>query len=350
MKILCIGDPHIKDDEIPQAEIMIEEIIKKAKEIKPDLIVLLGDTLHTFVTVKLGPLKLAEHLFYELSLIALTYNLIGNHDRVNNKDFLSPYHPFVFAKGIKNLINVWKVEVLKIKGFVFVFVPYVSPGRFKEAINTYSGEIDISRPTCYFAHQEFNGAHMGSFVSEDGDIWEEENPLVISGHVHGFQKLQKNIIYPGTPDQKNFGESINKGLFLLKINLDETFSYKRFKLETCIRKTFKLTVKEILGKEYTPPVPNKLQMYRIEVSGTREELSALVKSRLIKNIQGLKYKLVIVQEKKEEEINIDEEGNLINSNEIETITFLDRMNSIIENNEYLSEAHSEILKSVEQLN
>jgi hypothetical protein len=77
-----------------------------------------------------------------------------------------------------------------------VFIPYVPKGRLEEAL---SG-VDMNGCKCVFAHQEFRGARMnarGSFFSPDGDIWPEDAPLVISGHIHGTQQVGRNVYYPG---------------------------------------------------------------------------------------------------------------------------------------------------------
>src|SRR5690606_19100290 len=61
-------------------------------------------------------------------------------------------------------------------------------------------------------HQEFLGCNLGIKKSEEGDPWDENYPLVISGHIHDYQKLAENLIYVGTPYQINFGEPHQKAV------------------------------------------------------------------------------------------------------------------------------------------
>ena len=76
----------------------------------------------------------------------------------------------------------------------FLFVPYVPPGRFVEALETYKN-INWKDVDCIFAHQEFYGCKMGAILSEEGDKWESKWPLVVSGHIHSRQWINKNIYY-----------------------------------------------------------------------------------------------------------------------------------------------------------
>ena len=48
---------------------------------------------------------------------------------------------------------------------------------------------------------------MGAIISEEGDVWPESYPQVISGHIHSNQRPQDNVYYPGAAMQHAFGES-----------------------------------------------------------------------------------------------------------------------------------------------
>jgi hypothetical protein len=64
---------------------------------------------------------------------------------------------------------------------------------------------------------------MGMFKSVDGDIWPTDYPRIVSGHIHGRQKPQENIWYPGACMQHNFGDADNRAVFILHVeNKDYT--------------------------------------------------------------------------------------------------------------------------------
>ena len=79
VEVLCIGDPHFQVDNIPEVDLFTEKILNLAKEKLPQLIVILGDTLHTHERLHTIPFNKANDLIYQLSTIALTYVLVGNH-------------------------------------------------------------------------------------------------------------------------------------------------------------------------------------------------------------------------------------------------------------------------------
>ena len=205
--VLVIGDPHFKVCNIPESDQMTINLVKLAKEKQPTLIVCLGDILHRHETIHVSPLMRAETMIKQLSEIAPTFLLIGNHDRPNNSNYLTDEHPFNALKDWDNTYIADKVIDVTIQHQRFIMVPYVPPGRFMDALNTIKDPLGLEsgHKPVIFCHQEFYGAKMGAICSQAGDKWLLEYPFVISGHVHDYDRLQKNLIYVGTPMQHSFG-------------------------------------------------------------------------------------------------------------------------------------------------
>ena len=203
--VLCIGDPHIQVGNITEVDLFIERLILLATKKQPDLIIVLGDILHTHERLHTIALNKAYEMINKLRLITKTYVLVGNHDYIQNQQFLTENHWLSGMKEWKNTVIVDKVISETINGEKFVFTPYVPPGRFEEALNTLDG--DWKDASCIFAHQEFYGCKMGAIVSVEGDNWSIENPHVVSGHIHSRQIPQENIYYTGSAMQHAFGES-----------------------------------------------------------------------------------------------------------------------------------------------
>lgn len=238
MKILSIGDPHFKIGNKKETDEMFREIERLVSQTKFDKIVVLGDILDTHERIHLTVHKRACDFLLMLSNYSETWALIGNHDRVNNQDFMSELHPFTGLEG-ECLKIVYKTRVCG----DLCFVPYVPPGKFDKALEG----VDIGDMRIVFAHQEFKGAKMGAIVSQDGDEWPEDYPLVISGHIHDYQTLG-NVIYVGTPFQHGFSDSIDKKLMIIDIGDD--ISIKRKKINITRKKSVKLTLEEF--ESYTP--------------------------------------------------------------------------------------------------
>ena len=123
--VLCIGDPHIQVANIPETDLLITGLISLALEKLPDLIIVLGDVLHTHERLHTIALNKAYEMIDKLRRIAKTYVLVGNHDMINNQVFLNENHWLLGMKEWENTVIVDKVISEIIGGEKFVFIPYV---------------------------------------------------------------------------------------------------------------------------------------------------------------------------------------------------------------------------------
>lgn len=210
MKILFIGDPHIKQDNNEEVDILILEIDRICSEEKFDAIIIGGDVMHYHERLFTQPLNKSLEFIKKLSTIAFTYVMVGNHDYINNSQFLTDNH---WMNALKYWENVKIIDQV-FEDSLFMICPYVSPGRFIEALETRTKNWKDKK--IIFAHQEFKGCKMGAIVSMDGDEWSDEYPQVVSGHIHDNQRIS-NIYYPGTPLQHSFGDSDTRVLCSIEI-------------------------------------------------------------------------------------------------------------------------------------
>lgn len=210
MSFLCIGDIHFNVKNSIESDEFISELYKHLENNVYDFVVILGDILHTFEQSQQSSFNRASSLLISLNKICKTYLIIGNHDRPNNNVFMTDEHFFNSFKKYKNIRVIDKT----LRDGDYIFVPYVAPGRFKEALN----DIDKKNVKCIFAHQEFKGCKLGMLKSEIGDVWSEEDIPIISGHIHDFHIPQKNIFYVPTPFQHGFSDNGEKFICNFKIN------------------------------------------------------------------------------------------------------------------------------------
>jgi len=273
---LVIGDPHFKVSNIRDTDGMVEAIINTAKERRPDFIVVLGDVLDRHETIHVSPLTRAVNFLGRLMQIAPTYLLIGNHDLKNNRQFLSDEHPFAALKfwdtsdsPTKRMTVVDNTTIATIKGHTFLFVPYVPPGRFEEALDKCPG---WKSATCIFGHQEFRGCQMGAIISTEGDEWPLTYPYVVTGHIHDYQEPQVNILYTGTPIQHAFGDRHDKTISYLTYHSPSTRDHDRIDLGLPRKHIVRLTCSEV-----STYVPNTNCELKIVIRGTAGEIKAIMK-------------------------------------------------------------------------
>lgn len=227
--LYTIGDLHFKTNNIDETNLMCESILNEIKQNKCDGIVVLGDVLDRHATVNTSVLTRAIKFLNELRKISKLYVLIGNHDLKSNDQFFSEDHPFLALRYWDNTILVDKVVDDYINDKRFIFCPYVPPNRFHEALS----HIDnYKTATCIFAHQEFYGCNLGAQKSEHGDKWSIDEPFVISGHIHDYQRLD-NILYIGTPIQHTYSDSIER--YIGYVDFD-TFDIRLISLSNVIKK------------------------------------------------------------------------------------------------------------------
>lgn len=330
-RILTIGDPHFMISNLDDVEIFIKRFIILVEEKNPDIIVILGDILHEHERLHISPLNKAISFIKNLSNYCPVYCLVGNHDMLNNKQFLTDNHWMNALKtASQNIIIVDKVISLDIDIGKFLFCPYVPPGQFQEALDTYG---DISNTKTIFAHQEFYNCKMGAIISTEGDKWDINNPLIISGHIHSNQRPQKNIYYPGAALQHAFGESEKN--IIAEIQYDEEGIYKIIEHDLKLpRKDIKYVSLEELQKFTNVNTDNKT---KLTVKCNYDDFKAFKKSQKYKELS--KYENIKIIHKPEkikkiEQEKIEDGKNIELENESDFKILL--YNSIItEKNQYI---------------
>ena len=289
VNVIVCGDPHLRSRYIKTVDEFIKQSLEVVAAKQPDIVIILGDTLHDHETTKEAVHSRAIKWFLELAKLAYTVVLIGNHDAPSNGNYLTENHFFNGLKGTnQNLVIADKCHSFEVTkaGYAhrFVCVPYVPPGRFQEALNTLKIPIEDRVPSAIFAHQEFKGCKMGAIVSEHGDEWPLTSPPIISGHIHEFQEVQPNMLYVGTPYQTTFAEANDKGLYAF------SFAPNQRTLPKPVRIRLKLRVKqsvEVSPKEFSAfKMPEGTFDLRIVIKGPQADVEACKQTKMFKEFSN----------------------------------------------------------------
>lgn len=304
---LAIGDPHFQINNVIETEELIAKVVAVTEQLQPTFVVILGDLLHTHEKIHTTPFNLATKFINAIAKLVPVYLIIGNHDYISNQQFLTTNHPFNSFKRVKNVTVCDRVIIREIKGYKFVFCPYVPPERFEEALDTAKETWDDA--TCIFAHQEFYGCRFNPVMtSSEGDIWPDDYPMVVSGHIHNEQWLQDNIYYTGSSMQHAFGETANKTIAFISF----PFKLQKIDLEMRKKKIIYSAIDNIDKFNLEKDVSTKLV-----IKGNPEEFKVFRKSERYKELQkkgvviSFAPKVKIVEHKKEKTNVLDILGEMV---------------------------------------
>jgi DNA repair exonuclease SbcCD nuclease subunit len=271
------------------------------------------------------------------SSLVPTYVLVGNHDYISNSQFLTSNH---WLNGLKEWENVTIVDSVvehKVESIKFILAPYVSNGRFEEALSTLPG--DWKDANIIFAHQEFQGVKMGAFNSIDGDVWKLDYPNVVSGHIHLNQKPQENLYYPGSSLSVAFGET-NKNVVALLTVENKNYSLDEIDLELPKKKIVYIDAENV--DSFVPK--DTEDKIKLSISGVYEDFKTFKKTKKYREIINSGIKVVFKAKKvevagKKESIQKSLDNN---PNDFKVI-----LKNIIDNqkNPYLTEVYELVLNS-----
>lgn len=288
LRIAVIGDPHFMTSNVPEMTRLVQVLEDWFVAEKPDVIICLGDILHQHERIHITPYLLSLDFLRIMTKYAPSYLIIGNHDRPNNSNYLTTEHPFVACKDWENLTIIDTGGVVKHNGFTLAMIPYVPPGRFYEAYQSITKDecIDI-----VFAHQEFKGSKMGAITSTKGDVWSDQLPFCVSGHIHLRQDLG-NVYYVGTPIQHDHGETQNKGVHMIEIGGQHTEPEIELKFKD-LPLPKKITISLTVTQFDTFKLPEG--SIKLIITGTRPSIGVLKKSKKYKEMKK-KCKIHFVEE------------------------------------------------------
>lgn len=218
-RVLAVGDIHVRLSTLDVTQMLTERLVETIEKTKPDLIVLLGDLLNDFSRMHLQSVAALTRMLSRIAGAGKRVNarvliLVGNHDIIANSQFLPTDHALVAFKDMDGVEVIDMPGVTTIRGINIGCVPYVPPGRFREACDLFG---EAPKPDIIFCHQEFRGAKLGPIISTIGDVWPVDFPPCYSGHIHERDRLQENVTYIGTPFQQAFSEQGQKTVSLLEL-------------------------------------------------------------------------------------------------------------------------------------
>ena len=227
MKFAHIADTHIRNLKYHyEYNEVFKQLYASLREEEVDYIVHCGDIAHTKTQISPEFVDMCRDFFQNLSEIAPTYVILGNHDgnlrNSNRQDALSPIARALSCPRLQLIKNAGEIKLdnkfcLNVLS-VFDEDNWVDPTD-KDMINIalYHGAIDKSK------------TDLNWTLGGDHDVSIFDNfDFAFLGDIHKTQKLDKEgrIWYAGSTVQQNFGESLDKGYLLWNIETKDDFTVK----------------------------------------------------------------------------------------------------------------------------
>jgi len=193
MKVLRVGDPHVKPSNLEESERAMEYVIDLAKRQRVDRIEILGDLFHTHAILRLEVLDFWNRWLNRMPVETVV--LVGNHDMTGDKN--SDTHALEVFKEMPNGITVVDEPILR---GIYGYLPYQHS---QESFLSLAQRLAHDGARVLVCHQTLGGAQYenGFYAPDAIDPSLIPFDLIISGHIHKRQIIKaggKTVIYPGT--------------------------------------------------------------------------------------------------------------------------------------------------------
>ena len=234
MKIAHLADTHIKtlqDHKIYKE--VFEQIYEKLREERVNYIVHCGDIAHSKTQISPEFVEMASDFFKNLSSIAPTFIILGNHDgNLKNSDRQDAISPIINALELDNLYllkDSGEFEVNKDLSLnvlsIFDEKNWVKPKNpDKINIALYHGCIAGCKTDTGYVM--IKGDHEVSIF--------EGHDFAFLGDIHTTHQqmdTEGRVRYPGSTVQQNFAESNDKGFLVWDIKSKENFTCKHISVK-----------------------------------------------------------------------------------------------------------------------
>jgi DNA repair exonuclease SbcCD nuclease subunit len=201
MKVLRIGDPHVKFNNIEDCEKLMHFIVDTILQLQPDRVEILGDLFHTHYVIRMEVLAFWDAWLDVLSEAADLFVLEGNHDQYGDSDAsmsaLRVFDHMAQNKRLKKSRTKLHIISNPQDHGLIAYMPYVhDKAKFVEMANHMAANSKAKVLVC---HQTFDGATFenGMYAPDGINLSDLKYDVVISGHIHTYQRFG-NLIYPGT--------------------------------------------------------------------------------------------------------------------------------------------------------
>jgi exonuclease SbcC len=233
LKIAHIADTHIKNLKYHEDyRACFEQMYEILRQQEVDYIVHCGDIAHTKTQISPEFVEMATDLFNNLSEIAKTYVILGNHDgNLKNSNRQDAITPIVQAIDNDDLVLLKKAGEIEIEPGATINVLSV----FDRDNWTQPTDVDKINIALYhgaISNCQTDAGWTMEFGEDELSIFDKFD-FAMLGDIHKRQFLDDagRVYYAGSTIQQNHGESNDKGFSVWTINSKNDWNVEHFTLE-----------------------------------------------------------------------------------------------------------------------
>jgi len=243
IKILRIGDPHVKVNNLEESEVLMRYALELATNEKVNRIEILGDLFHTHSVLRLEVLNFWHKWLTIFCGLCETVVLEGNHDQ--SGDYSNAYSALSVFKLYehRNLKVVTEPWLLGRIGYI----PYTHDN---ESFLAKANGLAEQGATVLVVHQTLMGSkyESGFYASDGADTTKISDKVIhiISGHIHSKQEFGR-VSYPGTGRWDNAADANQpKGLHVFEHDTEggQVIGYRFFSTEKVCSPLYQLCYRE----------------------------------------------------------------------------------------------------------
>lgn len=214
-------------DYLDRHKLVLDGVLKQALKSKVDFILVSGDIFENASTT-IEEILAAYEIFRMAGEIAPTIVTAGNHDELAVGAFQTEWMKVLEVPNVTFVSKPQVVRVIHQGGATSVAaIPWTGLKVQEEFDNLLAGVVTDKTPICML-HECFLGITLDSGLVSKGGVKIPNIPGVryfACGDIHKFQRVQlPHAWYSGAPMQYNFGDHLPKGVIVVSVDEESTYT------------------------------------------------------------------------------------------------------------------------------
>src|SRR5215471_1175546 len=226
MRLLLLSDSQTRFSNLPESEIMMDELVAAAQKHRPDIIIHGGDAKEEYDPVSTLVIKFWVRSIRRIKDAGFRIVFLkGNHDRISQSTTTQDWLSILRAAGAET-VSLPRTKL--VNGELIGFLPYT--GDKKQEIE-WAKQLGADRKkygkgaSALIFHNELAGAMLNAAGlpasgNSPEDLGMEKWTICLGGHLHQHQQVEgTNAWYIGSPFTQDWGEvNSKKGHLLVDVS------------------------------------------------------------------------------------------------------------------------------------